>query len=401
LKLAGCDLAKVLERPSLPARVLVGWRQSGKSTLLARQLPTAAWLSLDDWHIRQRAQHDPALLLESAGLSEGRPIVLDEAAQAPNLFPEVKRRIDEARRHGAREPEIWIAGSNRALLDRNVQESLAGRASYFFLHSLSVAELGAAARIGDWFFRGGFPELYARPELDVASYFADYLRTFVDKDVAAAGGVENSDAFHRVLALLAARSGMLLNATDIGQLAGVKGQTVSAWLQLLQRNALAVLLPPYPANLSKRVVRTPKVYFLDAGFAAHLQGWRSQDPILVSPQAGPLFETLVFGELVRARDHRGLPLTLHFWRTRDGEEVDFLVELHAPSGPRWLAIEAKLAVQNIAPIAMPAALRSELPQLSELWVVTPSGSEGRLSKTCLMVPIHALADRIERVMGGN
>src|SRR5690606_30198983 len=129
--------------------------------------------------------------------------------------------------------------------------SLAGRASYFFLHSLSVAELGAAAAIGDWFFRGGFPELYARPELDVASYFADYLRTFVDKDVAAAGGVENSDAFHRVLALLAARTGTLLNATDVGQLAGVKGQTVSAWLQLLQRNALAVLLPPYHANLSK------------------------------------------------------------------------------------------------------------------------------------------------------
>lgn len=93
------------------------------------------------------------------------------------------------------------------------------------------------------------------------------------------------------------------------------------------------------------MVRTPKVYFLDAGFAAHLQGWRNQAPILVSPQAGPLFETLVFGELVRTRDHRGVPLSLHFWRTRDGEELDFLVELHAPSGPRRIAIEAKLAVQ--------------------------------------------------------
>jgi predicted AAA+ superfamily ATPase len=380
--------------------VIVGPRQAGKSSLLGRQLPQAIWLSLDDLQTRRRAQDDPALLLESAGLGQGRPLILDEAAQAPQLFPEVKRRIDLARRRGEREPDIWITGSNRFLLDRNVRESLAGRASYFFLHSLSVSELGASAAMADWFLRGGFPELYVRRELDPARYFDDYVRTFVEKDIAATAGIQHIDAFHRALALLSARTGTLLNATDIGQLVGVKGQTVSAWLDLLEQNALALRLPPYHTNLSKRVVRTPKIYFLDVGLVSHLQGWRSADPLLVSPQAGALFETLVLGELVRARDHRGLTLSLHFWRTKEGEEVDFLVELHTGAGARWIAIEAKLGIQNVEPIAIPAALSRVMPALREIWIVTPGGEERRLSSSSRQLPVRLLAQRLSELAAG-
>ena len=392
------DSAAIVRRASLPARILVGPRQSGKSSLLARLFPDAAWISLDDLQLRRRAQDDPSLLLESAGLGSGRALILDEAAQAPNLFPEVKRRIDEARRHGRREPEIWITGSSRLLLDHQVRESLAGRASYFFLHSLSVAELGDQATLSDWFLRGGFPELYARRELDASRYFEDYVRTFVEKDVAAAAGVQQMEAFLRALQLLAARTGTLLNATDIGQLAGVRGQTVTGWLDLLQQNGLALRLPPYHTNLSKRVVRTPKIYFLDVGLAAHLQGWRAVSPLLSSPHAGLLFETLVFGELIRARDHRGLSLGLHFWRTKEGEEVDFLVDVSGPHGRRWIAIEAKLANQNLEPLAVPRALAKELPEIHEIWIVTPGGDEARVSPTSIQLPIRKLADRLGGVV---
>lgn len=388
------DLAAVFQRPSLPVRVLVGPRQSGKSSLLARLAPEAVWLSLDDLQVRQRAQEDPALLLDGAGLGTGRALILDEAAQAPNLFPEIKRRIDQARRRGEREPDIWITGSNRLLLDRHVRESLAGRASYFFLHTLSVAELGDRASLADWFMRGGFPELYARPELDPSRYLDDYIRTFVEKDVAASAGILQTEAFLRALRLLAARTATLLNATDIGQLTGVKGQTISGWLDLLQQNALALRLQPYHSNLSKRVVRTPKIYILDVGLAACLQGWRAVEPLLASPQAGPLFETLVLGELVRARDHRGMALNLYFWRTRDGEEVDFLVEAQGPSGLRRIAIEAKFAIQNVAPIAVPPALSKQLPDLHEIWIVTPGGHETRLSPSSRQVPIRNLTERL-------
>ena len=253
------DLARHLSRPSLPVRVLVGPRQCGKSALIARLKPDAAWLSLDDIQIRLRAQEDPALLLETSPAAGA--VVLDEAAYAPNLFPEVKRRVDRARRRREPEPEFWITGSNRLLLDREVRESLAGRANYFFLHTLGVCELGSESVLADWLFRGGFPELYVRRELDPSRYFEDYVRTFVEKDIAATAGVEKLHEFHRTLRLLAARTGSLLDATEIGRLAGVKGQTVSGWLGLLELNALALRLPPYHANISKRVVRSPKIYF--------------------------------------------------------------------------------------------------------------------------------------------
>lgn len=384
------DLGHVMRRPSLPVRVLVGPRQTGKSALLAHEFPNAVWVSLDDLQARQRAQDDPSLFLDTLGLSAGRPLILDEGAYAPNLFPELKRRVDEARRSGAAEPEVWITGSNQQLLTHHVRETLAGRASYFSLHTCSVSELGDRATPGDWFIRGGYPELYARPDLDPARYFADYVRTFVEKDVAVVAGVQQTERFLRALQLLAARTGTMLNATEIGQLAGIKGQTFTAWLDVLQQNALAYRLQPYHSNLTKRLVRTPKVHLLDVGLASHLQGWRSVEPLLVSPQAGPLFETLVMAELIRARDHLGLPLTFFFWRTKEGEEIDFLVELHGPGRSTWLALEAKFANQAVEAVSVPQTMAKEFPDLKEVWVVTPGGAEVQLAPHSRQVPIRHL-----------
>ena len=137
---------------------------------------------------------------------------------------------------------------------------------------------------------------------------------------------------------------------------------------------------------------------MDVGLAAHLQGWRAVSPLLSSPHAGPLFETLVFGELVRARDHRGLSLGLYFWRTKEGEEVDFIVDVSGPNGRRWIAIEAKLANQNLEPLAVPRALARELPEIHEIWIVTPGGEEARLSPTSIQLPIRRLADRLGGVV---
>jgi predicted AAA+ superfamily ATPase len=394
------QLKQSLTGTSLPVRVLVGPRQSGKSALLARLLPDASWVSLDDVQVRTRAQDDPRLVLDAAEVDSGRPVVLDEAPLAPNLFSELKRRIDSARRHGRPEPQVYVTGSSRWLLDRAVQESLAGRASYFFLHSLSVAEIGTSGVLSDWLTRGGWPELYVRRDLSPTRYLADYVRTFVEKDIAATAGVERLHEFHRALSLLAARTGMLLNVTDVGQLAGVKGQTVTGWLDLLERNGLALRLPPYASNLSKRLVRTPKIYLLDTGLAAYLQGWQAVEPLLASPLVGALFETLVLGELVRARDHAGLVLDLYFWRTKEGEEIDFLVRGHGRRGPQWFAIEAKFGVQRVAAVEIPRSLATELPDVGTTWVVTPGGEEGPLSATSVQVPIARLTARLQEALEG-
>jgi len=190
----------------------------------------------------------------------------------------------------------------------------------------------------------------------------------------------------------------LLNATDIGQQVGVKGQTISLWLDTLQRNALAVRLQPFHTNLNKRIVKTPKVYFLDVGLAAHLQGWRTAEPLLASPQAGPLFETLVFGELIRARDHCGLSLDVSFWRTKEGEEIDFLVRTNGASGPGWIAIEAKFSIQQVEPVAVPPSLAKAIPEIRETWVVTPGGTEQKLSRTSTQVPIRQLTKRLRNLL---
>ena len=192
------------------------------------------------------------------------------------------------------------------------------------------------------------------PLLDPVRYLDDHVRTFIEKDIAATAGIAKLREFRTFLGLLAARSGQLLNASEIGQQAGVKESTVQEWISLLAQNGVVAFVQPYASNLNKRLVTTPKVFFVDVGVVTRLQGWRSLEPLLVSPQMGPLFETAVFAELVRCRDHRLLGIEIFLWRTRDGEELDFLVRLETcHRGPLWIPIEAKLGGHAALGAAIP------------------------------------------------
>ncbi|MFM7520927.1 MAG: ATP-binding protein [Planctomycetota bacterium] len=376
--------------------MLIGPRQCGKTWLGHRLLRASAGpvldIALDDTQTRTLAGREPAVVL-GPGL---RPTLIDEIQEAPGLLSELKLRIDAACRADRSIPPVWVTGSNATQLDRAAKESLSGRANYYRLHNLSAAELDRAG-IGprELFTRGGWPELYANRALDPVRYLDDHVRTFIEKDIAATAGVAKLGAFRTFLGLLAARTGQLLNASDIGRQAGVKGATVAEWIALLEENAVVALVRPHATNLNARLVKAPKVYLLDVGVAARLQGWRTLEPLLVSPQIGPLFETAVFAELVRCRDHRLLGMEIHVWRTRDGEELDFLVRLETVRrGPVWVPIEAKLGGHAALGAVVPRGVARAVAPLDPLLVVTLEGHRRALAGNAIQVPLPRLADEL-------
>lgn len=339
------DISAILQANRDPIQILRGPRQCGKSSLIHRLDPSFKELSLDDPGLRELAQNDPELFLNQFG---SHKLFIDEAQYAPALFLSLKRRVDLKKREetGANETIIRITGSNQILMDRNVKESLAGRASFFDLNTLSVSEIIRARSVAvqDVMYMGGWPELHANPNRDPKKYLDDYINSYVEKDIILAAGIQKAREFLKLLRLLAGRVGQLLDLSSFGQEVGVDAKTVRDWISVLERMGIIRLLEPYHSNLTKRLVKSPKIYFIDTGLACRLQGWTSAEPILTSPLQGPLFENLVFSELFKLNSNYQLGWQIFHWRSRDGEEVDFLVQAQPNV---FLFIEAKVSATRI------------------------------------------------------
>ena len=383
------DLSLLLrDYRGLEAAVVLGPRQVGKTSLLVRLFDRPdSFVALDDLQLRERARRDPALLLADRPL----PVIIDEFQHAPDILSELKLRIDTARRGSAPQtplPYFLLSGSDRVKVNQSLRETLAGRVSIFSLHGLSVHEITRSNRFSanDGLWRGGFPELYNRPELDPVDYLNDYISTFVEKDVGRSAGVTKLEAFLTVTRLLAARVGQLINYASLANDAGVAGKTIGEWVDLLERARIVFPLPVYSSNINSRLIKTPKLYFLDTGLAVRLQGHLSASAILGSPQAGSLFENLVVSEVVKARDHFKRPWQLYLWRTKEGEEIDLIVE----AGEKRLFIESKLAIQGAFPVAFPASLRKTFGEPLNGCVVTYGGKRQRLDAESEQVPIAEL-----------
>lgn len=334
------DISTKLEQNADLIQVLRGPRQCGKTSLLLHLDSEFAEVSLDDPALRELAQNDPELFLRQF---TGKKIFIDEAQYAPMLFPSLKRRADLFKREKKRfETIIRMTGSNQILMDRHVKESLAGRASFFDLNTLSVAEIleARSVSIQEIIYMGGWPELHANPDRKPQKYLDDYINSYIEKDVVLAAGIQKSREFLKFVRLLAGRVGEILDFASIGRDAGVDNKTVKDWVSVLERMHVIALVQPYSSNLSSRLVKSPKVYFLDTGLACRLQGWTSHEPILTSPQQGHLFENLVLAELYKLNINYQLNWQIFHWRSRAGEEVDFLLQ----RGPgSFLFIEAKVS----------------------------------------------------------
>ena len=337
-----------------PAVVLSGPRQSGKTTLLTRLFAnTHEYVSLDLPDVRAAADADPRGFLKRYP----PPVIFDELQAAPGLLPYVKEAIDADRR---RTGQFLLSGSQNLLLTEQVTESLAGRAAMLRLLPLAWREADGAPQrplpwetnapppasagpsfVGLWdaFLRGGYPEPSVQRQRDASLWHGSYIQTYLERDVRGIRQVGDLTQFQNLLRVLAARSGQLLNLADVGRDLGVALNTVKAWLSVLEATFQVVVLRPYYANVGKRLVKTPKVYFTDVGTLCYLAGLRDPGHAAAGPLGGAIMETAVLGEVIKTLTHRGAEPRVHFWRTTAGAEVDVVVDVAG----RLVPIEVKLS----------------------------------------------------------
>lgn len=308
-------------RTGYPVITLTGPRQSGKTTLARTAFADKPYVSLETPDEREFATLDPRGFL--ARFPDGA--LIDEVQHVPALLSWIQTDVDLAGKMG----RFVLTGSQNFALIAGISQSLAGRSALVQLLPLSIAELSAAGKLPDdldaAIVRGGYPALHARA-LQPARWHADYTQTYLERDVRQITQVQDLATFQRFLRLAAGRSGQLLNIASLAQDVGIAQSTAKAWLSVLEASYVIHLLRPYHRNWGKRIVKMPKLYFIDTGLAAYLLGIQSPAQLAVHPLRGALFETFIIGEFLKARFNAGWPSNLYFWRDNVGLEIDLLRE---------------------------------------------------------------------------
>ena len=315
-----------------PALVLTGARQTGKTSTLLRLFPKYSLVSLDLPTEAEQAEKEPRRFLER----HPSPVIIDEVQYAPGLFRHLKVEVDADR---TRNGQFLLTGSQKFTLMKNVAESLAGRADIVELETLSFAEIRGAlpdTAVEATMVRGGFPELYANPDIDLIAFYNSYIATYLERDVRSLTNVGSLRDFERFLRACALRSANLLNKADLARDVGISPSTANQWLSLLEASGQVVLLEPWFSNRTKSIVKSPKLYLADTGLLCALLNIRSEEDLRQSPSAGAVWETFVFTQLRERERLAGRMGSLFFWRDRT-REVDFVVD----AGGRLELLEAK------------------------------------------------------------
>lgn len=315
-----------------PVVTVTGPRQAGKTTLCRALFPRHRYVSLEAPDTREYALSDPRGFLGE--LAKGA--VIDEVQRAPGLLSYIQEEVDARPRPG----RFVLTGSANLGLLAGVSQTLAGRTGLLTLLPFGHDELRLFERAPHdrdaTLWSGAFPAVFDR-RIPVSEWFSAYLATYVERDVRQILNVTDLQAFQTFVRLCAGRVGQLVNLASLGSDCGITHNTARAWLSVLEASYVVLRLPPWHANLGKRLIKTPKLYFVDTGLLCSLLGIRGAGQIAEHPLRGAIFENWVVTEILKARVHRALPADLHFFRSRAGLEVDVVVE----SGASILAAEIK------------------------------------------------------------
>ena len=338
----------VIEKISkgFPALLLTGMRQIGKSWVLEHLGGnTRRYVSLDDLKARALAKSDPQRFIEE----NPPPVIIDEVQYAPELFTYIKIYADKNREDGL----FWLTGSQKYHLMKGIQESLAGRVAILnmlgfsykeiirkpkdsepFLPSLDLLKKPPAGKpltspeLFNKIWQGSFPRIITNKNaMEARKVFYDsYIQTYIERDVKDFYNIENALSFYNFLVAVAARTGQLVNYSDLSRDVHIDLRTTKLWLEIMERSGIIQLLYPYSSNIVKRIIKTPKLYFLDTGLASYLCSWDTADSLRNGAQSGAMLETYAFAEILKSYWHNGDKPNIYFYRDADQKEVDFVIE---------------------------------------------------------------------------
>lgn len=308
-------------RDKYPVLAVTGPRQSGKTTLLKTLFSDYQYISLENPDNRAFATDDPVGFLKQYH----EQIIFDEVQQVPRLFSYIQTIVDESRQMG----QFILSGSQNFQLLNNITQSLAGRVALFKLLPFDFAEMKSGDLLAETFpevcLNGFYPAIYDRG-IDPTTFYANYIQTYVERDVTELGNIRDLRQFRTFLSLCAARTGQLMNLSSIANECGISQPTAKAWLSILESSYITFQLQPFYRNFSKRVVKTPKIFFYDTGLLCHLLGIRNTATFIENPLRGNIFENLIIAEIYKQNEHRYLHRDYWFWRDSNGHEVDLLTQ---------------------------------------------------------------------------
>lgn len=379
-----------------PSVIVTGPRQSGKTTLLRHMFSkTHHYVSMDNPDLRVLAIRDPGLFFQN----HPPPLIIDEIQYTPELFSYIKIAIDSNRSKG----RFILTGSQIFPLMANVGESLAGRIAVFTLLPFSMKELPGIRdstlnlrELQKMALTGGFPGVALNRNINRRLWFSSYFQTYLERDVRQIRQIGDLTDFQRLLQLLAANNGQVLNLSIMSRELGVAVNTVKSWVSILEASGQITILKPYYTNKPKRVIKSPKIYFLDTGLLCYLLEITSNEQVFKGPFAGQMLETMVLGELTKYYLNNGAAPRIYWWKTSEGHEVDFIVESRGRLIPIEVKMSSRINTEMVKNLAIFSGYFAD--KVGPKYVVNLAAEKVNLHGSTLCLPMNDFIKEIDSII---